>query len=261
MRDLFDNLEKGSLQDPIKSAAQNMRMQLPTRFYDKVEYAEVSGGFAVHLDGRPVKTPSGNLLLVPTREAIKILADEWQAQQERIDPLTMPVTRLVNAALDGVAKSMNEVRGDIVRFAGSDLLCYRADSPEKLIELQQKHWNPILDWVQLLLGERFDLAEGVVYQTQPAGTINAFASQLDTINHPIVLACLHSVTSQCGSAIIALAIWKDAIERDAAWKAAHVDEDWQISQWGEDSEAKSMRNLRRIDFDAAVTLLDVMENV
>jgi len=259
VRETIESLEDGSIRDPMKAAAQNMKTQLPKRFYKRAEATETKEGFVIHLDGRPVRTPARSLLLVPSRRAGELLAKEWQAQKQYIDPMSMPVTRLVNTALDGVARDMQVVKEDITRFAGSDLLCYRADGPQLLIEAQQLHWDPLVDWAHTSLNARFLLAEGVMHITQPPESIAAIGTHLGAVDKPIVLAALHSITSLCGSAIIAMAVFKQEIAPENAWVAAHVDEDWQVSQWGEDSEAQALRAARKKDFDAAVMLLKALD--
>ena len=162
---------------------------------------------------------------------------EFDAQQEIIDPVTMPTMRLANTAIDGVSRETDAVLEDILRFASSDLLCYRADAPEGLVERQNEAWDGVLDWARSSLGARLNLAEGVIHVEQPRESIAMLGLHLRQRAEPFRLAAMHLMTSITGSALLALAV--DAGERDAeaAWAAAHIDEDWQIEHWGQDSEA------------------------
>jgi chaperone required for assembly of F1-ATPase len=153
MRDILEDLESSlSDPDPVRRAQNQMRTVLPKRFYTDVAVGEDDNGFVVKLDGRSVRTPAKAVLKLPTREAAQIVADEFAAQQEVIDPVTMPAMRLVNTAIDGVAQEADAVAEDILRFASSDLLCYRANSPEGLVARQNDAWDPVLDWVSSTLG-------------------------------------------------------------------------------------------------------------
>ncbi len=187
------------------------------------------------------------------------MAAEFEAQEEVIDPVAMPVMRLVNTALDGVANEPQAVLEDILRFASTDMLCYRADTPQGLVERQNSHWDPVLDWVRSALGARFNLAEGVIHVDQPRESIAVLGAHLRQRSEPMRLAALHLMTSLTGSALLALAVDAGELDAEAAWCAAHVDEDWQIGQWGQDAEAVARRNARHRDFLAAVRLLEALE--
>ncbi len=167
----------------------------------------------------------------------------------------MPLTRLVNSALDGVADQQEAVRAEIVRYAGSDALCYRAGEPEALVKRQNDLWQPILNSVEARIGARFILAEGIVFTQQPAGLLAAVARQVEAIPAPLALAGAHNVMTLTGSTIVMLALADGAIDAEAAWQAAHLDEDYQIGVWGQDEEAAERRAIRRREFDAAVLLL------
>ncbi|APY14787.1 ATPase [Brucella sp. 10RB9214] len=260
MRDILSDLEAGkqlSDENPIVRAQKQMQAQLPKRFYEKAEVAESEGGFAVHLDGRPVKTPARNLLLLPTRAAAQIVADEFAAQEKVIDPGKMPATRLVNTAIDGIAQDPQAVFEDILRFAGTDMLCYRADSPQELVSRQTENWDPLIDWMESL-GARFALAEGVMHVEQPREAIAAFSIHMASFKDPLALAALHTMTTLMGSAIIALAVAKGEISAEKGWAIAHIDEDWTIEHWGSDAEAIERRKNREIEMMVAARLLEVL---
>jgi chaperone required for assembly of F1-ATPase len=255
MREMFENIETDAVRDPMRVAALSMKPKLPKRFYKTVEAQKEENGFCVLLDGKPVKTPARKTVLVAKQAAARLLVDEWSTQQEHIDPATMPVTRLVNTAIDGVSVDMQAVKEDIIRFAGSDLLCYRVESPQGLLQQQRIYWDPLIDWAQSALNARFVLTEGIVHVAQSAEAMAAFGTHVGMIDQPDQLASIHSLTSLTGSAIIAMALFKGGADPKDAWSAACVDEDWQLSQWGEDSEALALREARKREFDAAVNLL------
>jgi chaperone required for assembly of F1-ATPase len=233
-------------------------MSLPKRFYERVDVENRDGGFAPLLDGKPVRTPGKAQLLLPSRALAEAVAEEWRAQTERIDPATMPLTRLANSAIDGVARSEQAVIGDILAYAGSDLLCYRADGPDGLIEAQRAHWDPVIAWAKSSLVAPLVLAEGVVHVAQPQASLDRLKDALDG-RDTFSLAALHVMTALTGSALLALAVAEGRMTPEEAWEAAHVDEDWQVSQWGEDAEAAQRRTARRRDLAAAARLLSLIK--
>jgi chaperone required for assembly of F1-ATPase len=252
MRDIFpDPSEALSHADPTRRAQIQMQKPLPKRFYSEVSVKEINGRYAIHLDGRGVKTPAKRELAVPTARLAELVRDEWANQVEVIDPRTMPVTRLVNTAIDGIAADPQAVFDDITRFSAGDMLCYRADGPENLVARQNQNWDPILEWAATKLGARFILIEGVMPQEQPKETIAAFALVLRKHDTPIGLAALHTITTLTGSAILALAFAEDRITAEQAWTLAHLDEDWTIEHWGTDTEAEHRRAKRFEEMQAA----------
>lgn len=263
MRELLNDLESGrylSDPDPVRRAQNQMRTPLPKRFYKAVEtHDDGEGGFSVRLDGRAVRTPAATILRLPNENAARLVADEYAAQGDEIDPVTMPVTRLVNTAIDGVAAEMDAVAEDILRYASTDLVCYRADSPQGLVERQAEAWDPVLDWVRSAIGARFMLAEGVMHVEQPRESIALLGAHLRPKREAFRLTALHVMTSLTGSALIALAVEAGALDSKDAWRAAHVDEDWNIHQWGEDAEAAARRAARERDMMGAVALLEALD--
>jgi chaperone required for assembly of F1-ATPase len=261
MPDIRDDFSSAfSDPDPVRRAQIQMLKPLPKRFYKVVTVGQTpDGAHAILLDGRPVKTPAKQVLAVPTERLAQLLATEWDAQAEVINPAVMPVTRLVNSALDGVANDVESVFADIVNFAGTDMLCYRADQPEGLIARQQAEWDPILRWAADTLGARFILAEGVIHQSQPQAAIAAFAEALRPHAAPLPLSSLHAMTTLTGSALLPLAVAKGRLSVDQAWALAHLDEDWQIEHWGTDDEAFQRRELRWRDMQAAHAVLTSVE--
>lgn len=266
MRDLLNDLEQDRLlreSDGLGSAER--RKNLPKRFYKEASVARIEHGdedlFEVQLDGRPARTPGRAHVRLPAEAAARLVADEYAAQVDVIDPLTMPVARIVNTAIDGVLRDPEPVFEDVLKFVSSDLLCYRADDPEKLVERQRESWDPVLDWAARVAGGRFTLAEGVIFTEQPKETLEGMRShfrQRPASTDPFRLTCVHLMTSLSGSALLALAVEAKRLSPEEGWKAAHVDEDWQIENWGQDSEAIARRNARWRDFDAAARLIDAL---
>ncbi len=263
MRDILNDLEAGkylSDPDPMRRAQNQMKTPLPKRFYAAASVAQEENGFVVHLDGKPVRTPGKALLALPTERAAALVAAEFEAQKETIDPVTMPVLRLVNTALDGVAQDPQAVLEDILRFASSDMLCYRADAPQGLVDRQNEHWDPVIDWARASLGARFNLAEGVIHVDQPREAIAALGVHLAQRAEPLRLAALHVMTTLTGSALLALAVDFGQLDAETAWLAAHVDEDWQIEHWGQDAEAVARRAHRKRDMMGAVAVLETIRD-
>jgi chaperone required for assembly of F1-ATPase len=241
-------------------AAQRLaKPALPKRFYKAAAAVPHEAGFAVALDGRLTRTPAKNYLAVPQRALADALAAEWEAQVGEIDPGRMPLTRLVNSAIDRVTPEMAAVREDIVRHAGSDMLLYRAEGPQSLIDAEERLWGPILKASESALGTRFMLAAGIVPVEQDAETLAAVDRAVADFD-PLGLAALHSMTTLTGSALIALAFARGEISLDEAWAAAHADEDWQASRWGRDEEAFAARERRLEDLRAAAAVIEARRN-
>lgn len=260
MRDILSGLDSEKAEfDPVKNAQKAMRAVLPKRFYKQAEAVETQNGFAVQLDGRTAKTSAQKPLILPSKILGELVAAEFDAQKEFIDPFTMPVLRIVNPAIDSVSAMMGEVRADIATYAGTDLLCYRAPEPDKLINRQNEKWNPLIARVEHETGSRFILAQGVMHVSQPQPTLTAFAKHLEAATpDAFTLAATHVMTSLSGSAILALCVasgWVAALE---AWSAAHLDEDWTIEFWGEDLEASARRAKRWLEFEAAAKVVEAM---
>jgi chaperone required for assembly of F1-ATPase len=236
----------------------NKAAQLPKRFYADVSVkADEGGGAALLLDGKPVRTPGKARLVIPNAALAEAIAAEWRGQGERIDPATMPLTKLANSIIDGVAGKEEPVIDDMLGYAASDLLCYRADGPEGLIAKQSEHWDPVLEWAKRDLGVPMRLAQGVMHVTQPQASLDTIRKRLAAYD-AWRLAALHVMTGLSGSALLALATALGRLSPEEAWAAAHVDEDWQIGQWGEEAEAKDRRARRHRDFTAAAKMLSLL---
>jgi chaperone required for assembly of F1-ATPase len=258
MRELFDEVAGQSPLDPQELVRQGMRVPQRKRFYKDAGIEQVDGGFAITLDGKPIRTPSGRVVVVPGKELAAAVAAEWQAQGETLAPLTMPLTRFANSVVEGVVDRADLVRDDVARYLQSDLLFYRAGYPEGLVQREADHWDPVLDWARDALGAHFILAEGIMHVSQPDAAVAAARAALPA--DPWAIAALHVVTTLTGSALLALALVHGVRDPDQVWAAAHADEDWNAEQWGADAEAMSRRASKQIDFRAAARILRTLEN-
>src|SRR5882724_10658335 len=252
MRDILQDFFINEPLDPTEAARRSMRPQLRKRFYER---AHIGDGvpFPMLLDGRAVKTPSGNALALPSQALAEAVAAEWQAQGERIDPAAMPLTRLANTIIDGIVAAPAAVAGEVAKYLGSDLVFYRADSPAGLVAMQAQHWDPLLDWARETLAARFVLGAGVVFVDQPDHAVAAARAAIPA--DAWRLGAVGVITTLTGSALIALAVEQGQLSVDAAWAAAHVDEDWNMSQWGRDEVALDRRAKRLAEMQAAATVL------
>src|SRR2546423_5465333 len=253
MRELFEEASGASPLDPQELVRRGTRTPRRKRFYAKAGIVETMGGFAVTLDDKPIRTPSGRQVVVPARAIADAIAAEWDGQKELIEPLTMPMTRFANSVVDAVVDRVEAVTEDIAKYFETDLLFYRAGHPEALVAREAAHWDPLLFWAADALGAHFILTQGIVHVRQPDSAIAATRAALPT--DPWSIAALHVVTTLSGSALLALALMRGVIDQDQAWAAAHVDEDWNVEQWGRDEEVAARRAARLVDFRAAATII------
>jgi chaperone required for assembly of F1-ATPase len=257
MRELFDEVAGQSPFDPQEAVRRTTRAPLRKRLYATAGVKEAEGGFAATLDGKPIRTPSGRIVAAPSRTIADAVAAEWEAQKETIDPVTMPMTRFANSVVDAVVDRVAIVRDDIAKYLGSDLLFYRAGHPESLVAREAQHWDPVLFWAADALGAHFILAQGVMPVAQPE---QALAAARNALPHdPWAVAALHVMTTLTGSALLALALHHGARDAEQVWAAAHVDEEFNAEQWGEDAEVTARRAARKLDFDAAVAILAALK--
>jgi chaperone required for assembly of F1-ATPase len=240
-------------EDPIEAVRRSTRTVLRRRFYKHATTVPVADGYALQLDGKPVRTPAGRVLAAPDLTLAEALVAEWNAQRETIDPATMPLTRLANAIIDGVHDRAGPVAAEVEKYLGSDLVCYRAATPRGLVERQAQHWDPILQWASETLGARFAVGEGLVHIAQPDAALAAARAAIPA--DPWRLGAVHAVTTLTGSALIALALSRARLTADAAWQAAHLDEDWNMEQWGRDELTLERRASRFAEMQAAATVL------
>lgn len=223
------------------------------RFWKDADFVEQDGQFSVVLDGRNVKTPAKRTLLVPTSDLARGIADEWAAQGEKVDPLSMPLTRAANAAIDKVAVQKFEVSELITEYGGSDLLCYRAGTPKRLVDRQIAAWDPILEWGEATFGVTFIRAEGIVHQPQPAETMRILSKIIHN-QGVFSLTALHDLVSLSGSLIVGLAAQVRAFPINDLWQASVLDESFQIEEWGQDDIATEMMANKESSFKNAAKL-------
>ena len=254
--DLFVGAEERNPQRAARQAGEKPRLR---RFYKVAVAAPAAGGFAILLDGKPLRTPAKAGFVAPNEALAQAVAAEWEGQGEYIEPATMPLTRLANSAIDGVAARMAEVEADAAKYAGSDLICYRAGEPEGLAKAEAEAWDPLLRFAREKCGARLLLVEGLIHQPQPETAVAALAASIrayvgDGPASPFRLAALHAMTALSGSCVIALAVATGEIGADAGFDAAQVDEDYQLRLWGADSEALARRERRREEMHAAAQM-------
>jgi chaperone required for assembly of F1-ATPase len=247
-----------SWDEAIKRAQVQMQAPKVKRFYKQAGVAEAEGGFALTLDDRVARTPARRKLIAPTRALAEGVSAEWAAQGEILDPASMPLTRLAHTALDGVAEALDATIAEVAKFAGADLVCYRATEPESLAARQAAAFDPVLAFAEEELGARFILAGGIMHAPQPPASVEAVREAIP--REPFAATALHSLTSLSGSVLIALMIARGATTAEAAWTAAHVDEDFQIERWGADEEAMRRREARWRDFAAAAFALAALRS-
>ncbi|HYW15412.1 MAG TPA: ATP12 family protein [Allosphingosinicella sp.] len=227
------------------------------RFYKQATVSPEAGGVAILLDGRPVRTPARAPLRVPTEELAEVIAAEWNEQGEKIEPHLMPLTGLGNAAIDRVTPDPAAFARTLAQYGESDLLCYRAEGPQSLVERQQRVWDPLVGWARTRFGIEIETTAGVMHRPQPAPTVEQLGRAV-AARAPFQLAGLAPLVTVAGSLIIALALAEGAIGLEAAWDAAMLDEAWQAEQWGADPLAAASLESRRRDFEGAYRFLTLL---
>lgn len=210
------------------------------RFYREAVAVGSDQGFTVHLDGKPVQTPAKNALTVPNWALAAAIADEWQSQGDTINPLALPLTRLVSTAIDRVMPRRAAVIAEIAKYAATDLLCYRAASPSELAARQRAVWQEMLDWAEERFGARLAVTESIAPIAQAPAALAAFERAIAAYD-AMMLVALHLATSACGSVVLGLALIEQRISPQQAFAAAQLDESFQIERWGEDPEQTKSR--------------------
>ena len=220
--------------------------------------ATVGPQHSVLLDGKALPTPAGAALQVPTKALAEAIAGEWQAQGDQIEPHTLPLYQLAVTALDKVALTVQSVADETARYAGSDLLCYRAAEPADLVAQQQAVWQPLLDWLALHYDAPLVVTTGIMPVAQPPHALAALARAVGALDL-WRLTALAFATATAGSLTIGLALKDRRIDVDQAFEAAELDASYEIARWGEDDEATARRARVRLDLFAARRLLDLLE--
>lgn len=256
MRDFIEDAAK-HMDDGYGRAQKHVKQQLPKRFYKSVDVGTVGDDFAVTLDGKTPRTPGQKPVVVPALDLATAMAAEWAAQEEFINPETMPLVRLVNTAVEAGEEQVPVLRDEIVKYAGNDLLLYRADSPRELVADQERLWDDALVRVARHFGVSFQPTIGIIHQPQPDTTLAQLA-EVVADESLLPMAALVSMTGLTGSALLSLALRHSLLDAEQAWVAAHVDEDHNIRLWGEVTEAVKRRAKRRAEYDAAVAVLTML---
>lgn len=227
----------------------------PKRFWKVTDVVADGDGFGVTLDGRPVRTPAKRPLRVPTQTMAQAIAAEWDAQAEKVDPRTMPVTRGANAAIDKVALQKAEVADMLAAYGDSDLLCYRAVEPEALVARQAEAWDPLIDWAAAEFGSRLKVYSGVMHAPQDPAAVARLSAFVHGFTH-FELAGFHDLVALSGSLVIGLAATRDFESADRLWTVSRIDEDWQAEQWGVDEQAAETAEIKRQSFVQAKLFYD-----
>jgi chaperone required for assembly of F1-ATPase len=228
------------------------------RFWKNAAAAERDGGWGVELDGKPVRTPARQPLVVPTSALGEAIAEEWNGVEKKIDPRDMPLTGLANAAIDRVAPDIQAFAAGLARYAESDLACYRAEGPQALVDLQAQSWDALLAWARRRFDVDFRTTGGIIHVEQPAATVERLAHAVVALD-AFCLAGLSPLVTIGGSLIAALGVLEGAFTPEQAWAAVSIDERWQLEQWGSDAEAEAALDNRRRDFFAAARFLELLE--
>ena len=236
----FERLSRDRIQRP-----------LPKRFYKSVTVTEQLG---IALDGRSVKTPLKAALVLPSSTLAEAVAAEWDAQVEFINPHAMPLTKLANTAIDRAVAEKSKIAAEILEFAGSDMVCYRAESPSGLVLRQNTHWDPIITWAKSDLKASFEPTTTITHKRQSTAALRSLEAHIVALD-PFSLVAVHSLTTLTGSALLATMVAAEKIPADTAWAAANVDEDWQIGTWGEDAGATARRKGRLNEFSGCANFV------
>jgi chaperone required for assembly of F1-ATPase len=229
------------------------------RVYNEVTTRPAAGGWGVALDGKPLRTPAKRELVVPNAALAAAIAEEWRAQGAEIRPRTMPLTRLAATALDRTAVQRDATLAETANYAGTDLVCYRADHPPELAARQHRAWQGLIDWAAARYGARLEVTEGVIPKRQQMAVLNAFAAAVAEYDD-FRLTALHTATAACGSLVIALALAENQIGHETAFAVSQLDETFQIEAWGEDAEAAERRRGLAADIEAAARFLALLRD-
>ncbi len=262
MREIFDDIRRNQPLDPTEAARRHSRPARRRRFYGAVAVSECEEGFGLRLDGKAVRTPARRILAAPAKALAEAIAAEWRVQEEHIDPATMPLTRLANTIIDGVAVAPAPVVAEAEKYLATDLVFYRAQSPAGLVARQAAAWDPLMRWAHETLGACFKPTHGLAFVAQPQDALAAAGAAIprDAADVRAVwrLGALHAATTLTGSALIALALLHGRLSVEEAWAAAHVDEDWNMEFWGRDELALERRAYRFAEMQAAAAAIEML---
>lgn len=228
------------------------------QFYKQVSCRAKSGGHAVLLDGRAMKTPAKATLILPTAALAEAVAAEWRAQGTDILPDSMPLTRLANSIIDGVTARRAEIRAEMARYGETDLVCYWAEHPQTLVERQARGWQPLLDWLAERHGVRLVTTAGIMHRPQAPEALARLKAVLDAIEDPWLVGPLHMLTTASGSVVIALALLDGHLDAEDAFRLSEIDEAHQRELWGEDNEALQRRERLAADIRMCMRFIELL---
>lgn len=228
------------------------------RFWKETMIAKAEDGWQVLLDSRPVRTPQKAPMILPTREMAGAVAAEWTAQEGVINPLSMPVTRSANAAIDKVSAQHAEVAAMLAAYAETDLLCHRAEAPQRLVDQQNKGWNPVLSWAEATYSAPLVVVSGILPAAHPPASLATYRDAVAALR-PFSLTALHDLVTLSGSLVLGLSVAEGHVAPETAWQLSRIDEDWQIAQWGEDEEATETAEIKRQAFLHAARFWDLAQ--
>lgn len=228
------------------------------RIYKSVKARATGDGWGVALDGRPLRTPAKHELRLPSERLAAAIAAEWDAQDPDIRPETMPLTRLAATAIDRTAEKRAEIAADVANYAGTDLVCYRADHPPALVARQEAVWQPLIDWAASRYDAGLAVTSGIVPLTQSPTSLKIFTAVVTALDD-FRLTAIQAATAACGSLVVALALYEGRLDADAAFAASQLDETFQIEAWGEDAEATQRRAALAADIQATARFLDLLD--
>lgn len=228
------------------------------RFWQDVAVEQSVDGWAIELDGRPIRTPARALLLLPTEALANAVAEEWRSVEGEIDPRAVPLTGLANAAIDRIAPDRGAFVAGLARYAEADLVCYRAEGPRELAARQERRWDELLAWARRRFDVDFATTCGIAHVQQPEATIERLGHAIAALD-PFQLAGLSPLVTVGGSLLAGLAILERAITADQAWEAVSIDEQWQLEQWGADAGSKTALENRRSDFVIGARFLELLD--
>jgi chaperone required for assembly of F1-ATPase len=208
----------------------------PNRFWQATGLTEVEGGAGIALDGRPVKTPKGNLLVLPNAALAQLVEAEWAAVGEYVDYEAMPLTRLAFASVDRMDEVLDDTLAEVTRYAETDLLCYPAEYPAALQAREDAAWLPVLAWADAAFDLQFHQNKSIIHQPQPPETLTRIQSLISAAT-PYEQAGIMLAIPLLGSVVLALALWRGHLTGEAAFHASRIGEDFQSETWGRDEEA------------------------
>jgi chaperone required for assembly of F1-ATPase len=237
--------------------AARRQKQAVKRFYRVAAHVPSRSAWQITLDGKPVRTPRRNLLIVDAAPLAEAIVAEWSAQGDKVEPRTMPLTGLSNAAVDHVAADRRAFAASLASYGESDLICYRAEGPDDLVRQQSTVWDPLVRWASHRFGAELSVTSGIAHVAQDRIAIERLAAALEAMND-FQLAALQPLVTISGSLVIALAIADGKISADEAFDAGHLDELYQAEKWGDDAEALAARLGRKIAFNAAARMLTLL---